>query len=328
MSVKEGRISIFDALKGMAIILMIINHVRLDGSLLWKLIGVFHMPLFFILSGYLYKTRSMTDMLHRNVKKILLPYLVTCLVLWLLKCAFFREYSWGLSILYGNSRPLPSFEMIKVGPLWFLTAFFCSMIYVNILLRIESKLYRWMVISAVFALSVVVVQKTGILLPFGMTTGLGGAIFILAGMELKENPQIFFNKKYLYWGLLLWLVCICIGRCSMAAHTYKLNLIQIVGGIYGTYVCFRIVHQLRQDSFLYRSLCYVGKYSLSILCIHTFDRVLKITYGISNHILGYVNQDFLHWQLEIVLKILFVIVLFLLFRQVPVLRKIYSINRV
>ena len=329
LSTNNGRIDVFDALKGVAIILMIVNHVKLDGSFLFRFIGVFHMPLFFILSGYLYKNRSMADMIHRNVKKILLPYLVTCLILWLLKVVFEGNYIWGLSIIYGNSRPLPSsvLEMIKVGPLWFLTAFFCSMIYVKILLCIESKLIRWIVISVVFALSVVFVQKTGILFPFGMTTGLGGTIFVLAGMELKENPQLFFNKKALYLGLLLWLICICIGGLSMAAHKYKLSLLHVVGGVYGTYICYKIVCQLRCDSVFYRFLCYVGKNSLVILCIHTLDRVLKITFEISNYILGYAKTDFLHWQLEIALKFLFVLIIFSILRQIPILRKVYSIQK-
>ena len=177
MNATNGRIQIFDALKGVAIILMIVNHVKLDGSFLWRFIGVFHMPLFFILSGYLYKNRSMYDMLCRNTKKILLPYFVTCLAIWLLKCVFYSDYTWGFSIIYGNSRPLPTYGMFKVGPLWFLTAFFCSMIYINLLLRIKSKLYKWIIVSVLFAFSVVVVQNTGCLLPFGMTTALGGGDF-------------------------------------------------------------------------------------------------------------------------------------------------------
>ena len=327
MNATNGRIQIFDALKGVAIILMIVNHVKLDGSFLWRFIGVFHMPLFFILSGYLYKNRSMYDMLCRNTKKILLPYFVTCLAIWLLKCVFYSDYTWGFSIIYGNSRPLPTYGMFKVGPLWFLTAFFCSMIYINLLLRIKSKLYKWIIVSVLFAFSVVVVQNTGCLLPFGMTTALGGAIFILIGMELKEWPQLFFNKKILYFGLFLWLICVCIGKCSMAYHIYKLNLIQVIGGLYGTYVCYKILGQLRQDSLSYRILCYVGVNSLSCLCIHSIDRVLQITYRMTNYILGYTSTDVLHWQLEVVLKLCFVIIVFYFFRQIPFLRKVYSINK-
>ncbi len=37
----------------------------------------FHMPLFFIISGYLYKERPIMDIIRRNTKKVLVPYIVT-----------------------------------------------------------------------------------------------------------------------------------------------------------------------------------------------------------------------------------------------------------
>ena len=35
------------------------------------------MPLFFIISGYLYKERPIMDIIRRNTKKVLVPYIVT-----------------------------------------------------------------------------------------------------------------------------------------------------------------------------------------------------------------------------------------------------------
>ena len=155
----NDRIPLFDALKGTAILLMIINHVSLDGGILiGKFIGVFHMPLFFIVSGYLYKRRELKETTKRNTTKILLPYLLTCIVIWLIMWLAKGDLGWGWSILWGNSRPFNS--ITGVGPLWFLTAFFWTMIYANMVLRIPSKFYRWILITVLFATSVVLVQKT------------------------------------------------------------------------------------------------------------------------------------------------------------------------
>lgn len=320
----SNRVPIFDVLKGTAIVLMIVNHVSLDRAWLSNLIGVFHMPLFFLISGYLYKPRALKEAIERNLFKILLPYLITCIIIWTIMCLFYGQYQWGMSILWGNSKPAHGCS--GVGPLWFLTAFFWTMIYANLLLKITSKQVRWIVMIIIFVISVVFVHIFGLLLPFGLTTAIGGVVFLFAGMEIKENPQYVLDKKYVYGGLAIWAICVVFGGCAMAWHVYKLNLLQVVGGIYGTYLCYRIVEQFRTSSIFWRGLCFVGVNSLPIFCIHSIDRVANLTYQLTNFFLGYSNNDIAHWQLEVLLKFIFVIIIFLLFMQIPVIRRLFMIK--
>ena len=55
-----------DALKGLGILLMIIGHSNLPFNLR-GLIFVFHMPLFFIVSGYLYKVRGFSVIFREEI---------------------------------------------------------------------------------------------------------------------------------------------------------------------------------------------------------------------------------------------------------------------
>ena len=323
----SGRIPVFDALKGAAILLMIINHVSLDGWGVWigKFIGVFHMPLFFIISGYLYKKRALRETVKKNTIKILLPYILTCFVIWLIMWLAKGNIGWGLSILWGNSRPFQN--ITGVGPLWFLTAFFWTMIFASILLRITSKLWRWLIVALLFAASVICVQYTEFLLPFGITTGIGGVIFLFVGMEIKENP-VFVNRPFFLWsGISIWFICVVFGSCAMAWHIYKLNLLQVIGGFYGTYICYLAVNQFRRNSFVWKSLCFVGANSLSFFCIHSIDRVLDLTSGLTGYILGSSTHDVSHWILEVVLKFVFVIIVFAVVRKIPLLRQVYQIQQ-
>lgn len=325
VSVNKSRIPIFDALKGAAILLMIVNHVQLEGAWLGSLIGVFHMPLFFLVSGWLYKARSLKETIKNLSRKILLPYLVTCLVIFAIIGLTTGNIEWGLSILWGNSKPL-SRTITGIGPLWFLTAYFCTMLLANILFKIPSVLYRWIILIVLFSFSVILVDKTRILLPFGVTTAVGGAIFLFAGMELKEFPMFFKNKRVLWLGITVWLICVIFGRCAMAWHIYKLNLLQVIGGIYGTYVCYLFIRQLKDSSYIFKALSFIGLNSLSILCIHSIDRVLGITNQLTTYVLSGEGSDISHWQLEILLKLLFVIIVFVTTRQIPIMRKIYQIK--
>ena len=65
-----------DALKGLGILLMVIGHSNLPFNLR-GLIFVFHMPLFFIVSGYLYKERSYAEILNKQIARIMVPFLFT-----------------------------------------------------------------------------------------------------------------------------------------------------------------------------------------------------------------------------------------------------------
>lgn len=196
-SISKSRIPIIDALKGSAILLMIVNHVQLDGAWLGSLIGVFHMPLFFLISGWLYKSRSLKDTIKKNSGKILLPYLVTCLVIWAIIGLTTGNIEWGLSILWGNSKPLSN-TITGIGPLWFLTAYFWTMIFANIILKIPSIVYRWVLLIVMFSLSVILVSKTKILLPFGVTTAVGGGQFFSLLVRSLKSIQCFLKTSGSY----------------------------------------------------------------------------------------------------------------------------------
>ena len=55
---ENRRIESFDVLKGIAILMVVMGHVitygvyRIDSSVVFRLIGTVHMPLFFFISGY------------------------------------------------------------------------------------------------------------------------------------------------------------------------------------------------------------------------------------------------------------------------------------
>ena len=60
-----------DFARGFAILLMIYDHIIGHG----KVITSFHMPLFFIISGYLLKDQPFRQTLKKKAKGLLLPYL-------------------------------------------------------------------------------------------------------------------------------------------------------------------------------------------------------------------------------------------------------------
>lgn len=65
-----------DLLKGVGIILMVLGHMHFNASFERYIFG-FHMPLFFVVSGYLYNNkRTLGKTILEKAKSLLIPYFV------------------------------------------------------------------------------------------------------------------------------------------------------------------------------------------------------------------------------------------------------------
>jgi len=73
------RIQWIDITKGIAILAVVVGHTLgpYNGQFLGSLIFAFHMPIFFMLSGYLFKMHPISQEAKRGAMNLLLPYLIT-----------------------------------------------------------------------------------------------------------------------------------------------------------------------------------------------------------------------------------------------------------
>lgn len=110
-AVAKGRIGYFDAAKGVAIIAVVAGHTALRcqefGLLSKQVIALtfsFHLPLFFMVSGYfLHVDRPFRW--RRELRALCLPYIVTCLVVIFLiglTGAMFRDYGVPVRVAVGD----------------------------------------------------------------------------------------------------------------------------------------------------------------------------------------------------------------------------------
>ena len=76
---KEKRIEWVDIAKGIAILLVIIGHTVKFGSLSRNIIFSFHMPLFFILSGYTFRPATNAKTFFKHLRKNFLHLILPCL---------------------------------------------------------------------------------------------------------------------------------------------------------------------------------------------------------------------------------------------------------
>lgn len=185
-----------DMVRGIGIILVYLGHST-GNPLIWLIYG-FHMPLFFILSGYLYKKDKIPLFCLKLCRRYILPYLVLCAANSLLRIPymFVGGYSvHGIMLgligylkgsLKGDWRQMPN-----CMPLWFLPALAVSLLLFRLINTIPFKAVRFILYFACAVIgykwnSMAAVQGIPEELPWGQHTVFTDVAFIAIGCGIKE----------------------------------------------------------------------------------------------------------------------------------------------
>lgn len=141
MTASNNRILWIDCLKGITILLVVIGHNA--NETISRFIFCFHMPLFFILSGFLFTPKPHIESLRKSAKRLLLPYACYAVLIsspFLLNFLIKQDFVGGgkliLKLLYGG-RYLTG----EYGVFWFITVLWCSQNLFNFLLQTKFREY-------------------------------------------------------------------------------------------------------------------------------------------------------------------------------------------
>ena len=288
----KKRVDYLDVAKGIAILSVVVGHTFSaydPGSLMNKFIYSFHMPLFFLLSGYFYRQQEFKPALIKKVKNLLVPYLVVngarCLA-GLIKYGFSATVltNYFFPALYGNgSTPkieLSLFDVKIVGMTWFLIAmFFCQVIYLCLdEFARKYEIPMWMLVLAVAFAGIGLNDK--VWLPFSLQPAMGALMFYHVGRLMREKKVLEEDMREmpvgaLALGLLFWLLAICYQTVGMHANSYK-SAVAVLGAITGTYFIVQLSKPLYRLPAVGPFLNWCGKYSLYIYGFHAMDAFVLV----------------------------------------------------
>lgn len=183
------RIKEIDVLKGIGIILMVIGHLY-PNTIVDKWLHAFHMPLFFIISGFLYtKKKNFSQYFFKKCYTLLLPYMFIGgihLIIMLLINVIKKEsidimIRYIYHFLWMNSSGLPI-----CGAIWFLTAiFFTDIIFIFIDIKIKNTKLK----NFLYALSTIIgilLSYFNIRLPLSLDVSLVGIGLFCIGKSLHN----------------------------------------------------------------------------------------------------------------------------------------------
>lgn len=273
-----------DIMKAIGIILVIVGHN--SEGLAFQYIYSFHMPMFFIISGYLWKERSFVKSVCHDFNRILVPYIIYFIALILLDCILdgvsCRKLLQDLlKIIWGSAVGVDvcGLHVNGVTYLWFLPALYiCKNVFNSLYILWNKITHNTIRSSLLLCMSVFVCMCVGFFvhrrlfaLPFAFTMGLNALGYFYIGFCIRS----LFNSNLgnLWFGMVfgvIWLLTGKIGLNNMALCEYFRMKYAIIAGVTGTFTCYYLSSFLSYFNCFAKILSIIGQYTISILIIHHF----------------------------------------------------------
>jgi acyltransferase len=286
LSKKLDRIMWIDIARGIGIILVIIGHVSRNQEL-QNFIYSFHMPLFFMLSGFLYKHKE--NFVKNKFKRLMIPYFVfsmLCFIYWVIIERNIRaQYNVSAFNQFINIFLCRGGEgnYIYNAAMWFLPCLFVTEIifdFINSKLQNKSKIYLPILMLCSSILGYWYPKLTTCRLPFCMDIIFITIVFYYLGYIIKFKEQYIREKVNnpikIILSLILMTVAIILSYIekgmnlnNLIYNSYILLFVTAIIGVLGIYFISNVIRS--------KILNYISLNSLYIMCIHEpIKRVLIV----------------------------------------------------
>ena len=288
--IKSKRDNTISIVKAIGIILMVIGHADCP-KVLYNFICMFHVPLFFICSGFFYKEIQDRKQLFTFVKKrfkgLYLPFIKWSIVFLLLHNLFFHLDIYSSSFGYnGNVSTLYSVkDIIKrgiyiiftmsyneqlLGAFWFLRTLLLSSISVAIVdfalkERFKNK-YIWLLLF--FVVTSIISRKYAISPPYiyDLSRIALGSAFFISGILFRQYKHILST----YQVILVLVSVLVVSRFlpySMLSVPAEYLLIYFICAVACFIAIYSITSKIKGEAHTY-TILYIGEHTMIILALH------------------------------------------------------------
>lgn len=275
----SNRIKWLDVAKGICILLVIAGHVT-KYKLMKTFIYSFHMPLFFILSGFTLKIpESKADIFSytiKDIRRLLVPLLITHFIFVIYLVLFqnraldnaieylYKSLCWG-STTFQNHK-------FSVGMLWFLVALFWGKQVVRIIEFSFPKSNNLTIYALLAYVGVNLPPKY--VLPQCLDIAMVSSLFIYIGylgkryyLKIEDNWNYIVVISLLVWFSLLEYV----GYINISGRWYSKIPYSIIMAIAASLCIIKLAQILSKKEVLCKFFSWCGINSLYIFCCQSLD---------------------------------------------------------
>jgi acyltransferase len=291
---KQQRIGWVDQVKGIGIILVVLGHMSIP-EVLSHVIFSFHMPLFFLVSGYLFNekkySRPMSNIVMAKFSSLVWPFftftLFGAMLNGLFEIQYFDLQDYIMHIASSLMHAAKGMESI-VTPLWFLTALFTTEV-------LFSQTYRYFPSRFSLAAAIAFMVITGFMnahfwhvrIVYNMHIAFIALGLILLGWSARQWHVI--SKQLAFLPALLQcvaatvvtvLLALSTQRIDMRTNVYGNPIIFFLCALTGTYSVVLAAHIVQRIRFIKVFFQYCGRNALIILATHAvYPALVKTVVG-------------------------------------------------
>lgn len=281
-----------DVAKGLAIILVMVGHT-ITNKHICNAIYSFHMPLFFILSGYFMNEKRIDKgYIIKLFKSLLLPYLLTAIltifVSYLMNISCWNDVAAAFIVGCKFSK----LEIPFIGAIWFLVALFLAKLIVQLII---NGILRWEFLLLYATILFAISYLTGVILPYCISIIGFCSLFVLIGYIIKKYYILRMLLKAEY-SMSLVFACLLFSPLvplAVRINYYPLGLFNIVTASFIS-IAMLIFTKRMMETKVSKFMCelsWLGMNSLLVLCIHSIECHF--------HLLDLTNNEYLNCFIRI-----------------------------
>ena len=272
----KGRKNWIDFAKAIGIMLVVLAHALPKNTIEWKWIQQFHMPLFYMISGYLYSCKgTWKQYVEKKIKALWLPFIGCGLITVVTKIA--------VSVLLKHPTDITVKYMIKLvlmlelpplqGATWFLSVLLYSLIIFDILIRSIHRIIKRNKndVIIIFIISILVfIVGSNTLFPYYISHIMVAVSYIGIGYGLK-NYEGYVEKIPMLvsvMGLIFIVGAAKINNVSVASNSYTYKSLFFLTGIIGSIsvlILSKKYAAIINSKYIKKQYEFIGKNTMGIL---------------------------------------------------------------
>ncbi|MDE5791683.1 MAG: acyltransferase family protein [Muribaculaceae bacterium] len=277
MTIEEGRIETkgrkveLEILKGIGIILVVIGHNVNDQTFIF----CFHMPLFFLISGFLFSPKTPNRYLKRSFLRLLIPYVCFLFIVSLPDIIIIiskGDYSELKSLIL---RDAIGGEILKgaYAVFWYVTVLWMSTNLFNLLLSLHLKSYWLPILIGIAYLTCLIPHS----LPWNIQVVPMATSYIWIGYILKSQVNIIkklYNSNKILYTLIAVIVLTLLYFCrkdltlDMKYNNMGVPLLSLISSVVASLSVAILSLFFTRWNIITKILVYVGGASMVVMYLH------------------------------------------------------------
>ncbi len=323
----------FDIAKGIAIISVILGHLGI--VYIDRVVYVYHMPLFFLISGYFLSTKvNIKDFIKKKADCLIIPYIVSCIFVILAYILVYTIWGyqarrdllgWLIVSLYGaGTNMVPPLDKIGyIGATWFLLALFWALCVVRYCIDKKSSFLIICIISYIGYST-----SKSIWIPFSVQAGLFATFYVYLGYIARQKNllNISLNAIEILFmlSIVIWEVAFYNGL-FMSYCFLGNSLMDVLASLCACFLVMRVCILISKHQVLSIMLSWYGRNSLIVLIFHVIEQNI-VPYQLIHTYFFPDVRGWLFWIIVILIKFIWVTIGIVIVHKLSLLNKVFNGN--